>query len=294
MTEGLFIACIVIICVVALALAVWLIVTLAKSKREGDAGRVVIVDDTAYVLVRVGEKAVRAEVATREEPAPAPAPAPAPEPAPAPVEQPAEEPAAQPAPAEAAPVVVPVAAEEEPAEDTEGMGMLRRNETVPYPEAYDQLSPIERRCVDEILDYAEAKEGSKKVVNDKAASVYYGKKLLVRILLRRGKIVARLTVQNNDFIAYTDKEGLNIKEKPIDVRIEAPETIEHIKNIIDITYNDFAEERARREEEKRAARREARRLKREAEKKAEEEAAAAEEQPAETAPVSESEPTEEA
>ena len=281
MTEGLFIACIVIICVVALALAVWLIVTLAKSKREGDAGRVVIVDDTAYVLVRVGEKAVRAEVATREEPAPAPAP----EPAPAPVEQPAEEPAAQPAPAEAAPVVVPVAAEEEPAEDTEGMVMLRRNETVPYPEAYDQLSPIERRCVDEILDYAEAKEGSKKVVNDKAASVYYGKKLLVRILLRRGKIVARLTVQNNDFIAYTDKEGLNIKEKPIDVRIEAPETIEHIKNIIDITYNDFAEERARRE---------ARRLKREAEKKAEEEAAAAEEQPAETAPVSESEPTEEA
>ena len=47
MTEGLFIACIVIICVVALALAVWLIVTLAKSKREGDAGRVVIVVDNA-------------------------------------------------------------------------------------------------------------------------------------------------------------------------------------------------------------------------------------------------------
>ena len=178
--------------------------------------------------------------------------------------------------------------------DTEGMVMLRRNETVPYPEAYERLSPIEQRCVDEILEYAESKEGAKKVINDKAASVYYGKKLLIRILLRRGKITARLTVQNNDFIAYTDKEGLNIKEKPVDVRVEAPETIEHIKGIIDITYNDFAEERARREEEKRAARREARRLKREAEKRAEEEAAAAGEQAAAEAAASDAEPTEQA
>ncbi len=271
MTEGLFIACIVIICVVALALAVWLIVTLVKSKREDDAGRIVIVDDNAYVLVRVGEKPVPAQIAPREE-----------APAEQPQEAPQEQPAPEPAPAEEA----PAAPEEEPAEpvDTEGMVMLRRNESVPYPEAYEALSPIERSCVDEIIEYAESKENSKKVINDKSASVYYGKKLLVRILLRRGKIIARLTVQNNDFIAYTDKEGLNIKEKPIDVRVEAPETIEHIKNIIDITYNDFAEERARREEEKRAARREARRLKREAEKKAEEEAAAAGEgqtQPAE-------------
>lgn len=135
-----------------------------------------------------------------------------------------------------------------------------------------------------IVAYAEAKEGAKKVINDRSASVYYGKKLLVRILLRRGRITARLTVQNNDFIAYTDKEGLNIKEKPIDVRVESAETIDHIKNIIDITYSDFAEERARREEEKKAARREQRRLKREAEKKAAEEAAAAQQQASEAEP----------
>ena len=165
--------------------------------------------------------------------------------------------------------------EEQEPQDMEGMITLRRNETLPYPEAYEALSSIEKSCVDDILAYAESKEGAKKVVNDKSASVYYGKKLLVRILLRRDKITARLTVQNNEFIAYTDKEGLNIKAKPVDVRVDTPETIEHIKNIINITYNDFYEERARREEEKREARREARRLKREAEKKAAEEAAAA-------------------
>lgn len=267
MTEALFIVCVVLICVVALALAVWLIVTLVKGNRKDDAGRVVVVDDTAYVLVRVGDKAAVAQAAA--EPAPA---------EPAPVAQEPEE--------ETAPVEPSVqeseeescdeeSEEEQEPQDMEGMITLRRNETLPYPEAYEALSSIEKSCVDDILAYAESKEGAKKVVNDKSASVYYGKKLLVRILLRRDKITARLTVQNNEFIAYTDKEGLNIKAKPVDVRVDTPETIEHIKNIINITYNDFYEERARREEEKREARREARRLKREAEKKAAEEAAAA-------------------
>lgn len=267
MTEALFIVCVVLICVVALALAVWLIVTLVKGNRKDDAGRVVVVDDTAYVLVRVGDKAAVAQAAT--EPASAePAPvAEEPEEETAPVEPSVQESEEEPCDEESE--------EEQEPQDMEGMITLRRNETLPYPEAYEALSSIEKSCVDDILAYAESKEGAKKVVNDKSASVYYGKKLLVRILLRRDKITARLTVQNNEFIAYTDKEGLNIKAKPVDVRVDTPETIEHIKNIINITYNDFYEERARREEEKREARREARRLKREAEKKAAEEAAAA-------------------
>lgn len=267
MTEALFIVCVVLICVVALALAVWLIVTLVKGNRKDDAGRVVVVDDTAYVLVRVGDKAAVAQAAA--EPAPAePAPvAEEPEEETAPVEPSVQESEEEPCDEESE--------EEQEPQDMEGMITLRRNETLPYPEAYEALSSIEKSCVDDILAYAESKEGAKKVVNDKSASVYYGKKLLVRILLRRDKITARLTVQNNEFIAYTDKEGLNIKAKPVDVRVDTPETIEHIKNIINITYNDFYEERARREEEKREARREARRLKREAEKKAAEEAAAA-------------------
>ena len=267
MTEALFIVCVVLICVVALALAVWLIVTLVKGNRKDDAGRVVVVDDTAYVLVRVGDKAAVAQAAA--EPASAePAPvAQEPEEETAPVEPSVQESEEEPCDEESE--------EEQEPQDMEGMITLRRNETLPYPEAYEALSSIEKSCVDDILAYAESKEGAKKVVNDKSASVYYGKKLLVRILLRRDKITARLTVQNNEFIAYTDKEGLNIKAKPVDVRVDTPETIEHIKNIINITYNDFYEERARREEEKREARREARRLKREAEKRAAEEAAAA-------------------
>lgn len=48
MTQALFIVCVVLICVVALALVVWLIVSLARAKKEGDAGRVVVVDGELY------------------------------------------------------------------------------------------------------------------------------------------------------------------------------------------------------------------------------------------------------
>ena len=187
MTEALFIVCVVLICVVALALAVWLIVTLVKGNRKDDAGRVVVVDDTAYVLVRVGDKAAVAQAAA--EPASAePAPvAQEPEEETAPVLPSAQEPEEEPCDEESE--------EEQEPQDMEGMITLRRNETLPYPEAYEALSSIEKSCVDDILAYAESKEGAKKVVNDKSASVYYGKKLLVRILLRRDKITARLTVQ---------------------------------------------------------------------------------------------------
>ena len=82
-------------------------------------------------------------------------------------------------------------------------------------------------------------------------------------MLKRGIVMARLTVQNNDFIAYTDSAGLKIKEKPIDVKIEEPEMVSAVKDIIDITYRDLYAERARREEEKKAMRREQRRLARE-------------------------------
>ena len=118
--------------------------------------------------------------------------------------------------------------------------------------------------IDELLAYAESKDGVKKVVNDKSASVYLGKKLLVRTMIRRGIVTARLTVQNNDFAAYTDSAGLKLKEKPIDVKIENGTMISHIKDIIDITYKDLLQERERKEEEKREQRRQKRRLAREA------------------------------
>lgn len=268
MNEPLFIVCVCVICAVALALVVWIIVSLVRqNKTKGAIGKIVVVDDQAYELVPIGKEATGAVyVPAAAQPQPAPEQAEA-------AAVPQNDELAMAAPIDDA--------------DVEGMVMLRRNETVPYPEAYRRLSLRQKGFVDEILDYAETKEGVKKVVNDKSASVYLGKKLVVRIMLKRGAVVARLTVQNNDFIAYTDSAGLNIKEKPVDVKIEEPEMVSAVKDIIDITYRDLSAERSRREEEKKALRREQRRLARERAKAAAE-AAAADEAGADEEPAAES------
>lgn len=242
MNEILFIVCIAVICVLAVVLAVWLIVSLVRRGKESDArGKIVVVDESAYELVPLGEEFVIPE-------------------RPAAAVQSAEE-----------QVAVQTAAEETAASETayfpsesEGGVMFVRNEILAYPEAYLRLSSAQRGYIDEILRYAEGKEGVKKVVNDKAATVYLGKKLVVRIMIRRGIITARLTVQNNDFEAYTDSAGLKLKTKPIDIKVENGGIISAIKDIIDITYRDLLEERGRKEEEKKQQRRERRRLAREA------------------------------
>ena len=172
MTEPLFIVSICVVLAVALALLVWVIVAIVmQNKAKKAPGKIVVVDEQAYVLVPLGTPAAEQSAVA---------------------EQTAEEDARA---EELAP------AQSEEAIDTSDMVVLRRNESIPYAEAYLRLSKAQKGYVDEIIRYAEAKEGVKKVVNDKSASVYLGKKLVVRIVLKRGIVTARLTVQNNDFIA---------------------------------------------------------------------------------------------
>ena len=234
MTESLFIACMAIVIGIAVLLIIWFTVS-AVRRPKNVKGKVVSIDDTDYVLVPVGERSSRyvAQAAAAR-----------------PVQEPASQVAAsavQPAAAETAATTVP-----------EGEVVLRRNTAVPYPEAYAALSPDEKRYVDDILAYAQKFEGAKLVTNEHAACVYYGKKQLVRILLRRGKIVARMQVQNNTLAGYADENSLSLREKPVDVRVENAASVGYIKGILDINYATFKEER----EIKEAKKKEERRLKR--------------------------------
>lgn len=234
MTESLFIACMAIVIGIAVLLIIWFTVS-AVCRPKNVKGKVVSIDDTDYVLVPVGEsssKYVAQAAAAR----------------------PVQEPASQ----VTASAVQPAAAETAATTVQEGEVVLRRNTAVPYPEAYAALSPDEKRYVDDILAYAQKFEGAKLVTNEHAACVYYGKKQLVRILLRRGKIVARMQVQNNALAGYADENSLSLREKPVDVRVENAASVGYIKGILDINYATFKEER----EIKEAKKKEERRLKR--------------------------------
>ena len=234
MTESLFIACMAIVIGIAVLLIIWFTVS-AVRRPKNVKGKVVSIDDTDYVLVPVGEsssKYVAQAAAAR----------------------PVQEPASQ----VTASAVQPAAAETAATTVQEGEVVLRRNTAAPYPEAYAALSPDEKRYVDDILAYAQKFEGAKLVTNGHAACVYYGKKQLVRILLRRGKIVARMQVQNNTLAGYADENSLSLREKPVDVRVENAASVGYIKGILDINYATFKEER----EIKEAKKKEERRLKR--------------------------------
>ena len=234
MTESLFIACMAIVIGIAVLLIIWFTVS-AVRRPKNVKGKVVSIDDTDYVLVPVGEsssKYVAQAAAAR----------------------PVQEPASQ----VTASAVQSAAAETAATTVQEGEVVLRRNTAVPYPEAYAALSPDEKRYVDDILAYAQKFEGAKLVTNGHAACVYYGKKQLVRILLRRGKIVARMQVQNNTLAGYADENSLSLREKPVDVRVENAASVGYIKGILDINYATFKEER----EIKEAKKKEERRLKR--------------------------------
>ena len=139
-----------------------------------------------------------------------------------------------------------------------GLFLLRRSAAVPYEEAYAALSPEEKGYVDDILSHAMTKDGAKQVVNEHAACVYFGKKQLVRILLRRGRITARMQVQNNALASYADDNNFNLREKPVDVRVDSAETAGYVKGVIDINYSAFKEERGK----KAARQKEERRIKR--------------------------------
>lgn len=261
MTESLFIACMAIVICIAVLLIIWLVVS-ALRKGKSVKGKVVSINDTDYVLVPVGEsadryvaraarpKAQEEHVSQITESQVFPAHA---------QEEAVEEAAATEAPATEAP------ATEAPAQEQEGGDIvLHRNTAMPYPEAYAALSPAEKRYVDDILAYAESKEGAKLVTNDNAACVYFGKKQLVRIILRRGRITARMQVQNNALASYADDNNFNLREKPVDVRVESAATVGYIKGIIDINYATFKEER----EMKEAKKKEERRLKRQQKRQA--------------------------
>ena len=290
MNEVLFIVCICVTCVCAAGLSGWVTAVMIRRRRAGHEACFVEVDGVPYLLVRMDkeaagiayERAVPLRVTAAEPPVPAAAEPQAEPPVPAAAEPQAEPPVPAAAEPQAEPPVPAAAelsaAEEAYAEDAppenvpgkaaaeESMILLKRAETVSYAEAYARLSPVQKGCVDAILAYAESKADVKKITTDKAASVYLGKKLVVRVLIRRGAVCARLTVQNNDFCAYTDSSGLNIKEKPVEIKVERPETVAAVKDIIDITYRDLLEERARREERRREQRRERRRARQAAEK----------------------------
>lgn len=134
--------------------------------------------------------------------------------------------------------------------------MLRVKNTLTYDEAYAELSGEEQRRVDDILAFAMSKDkAAKKTQSKTAATVSLGRNQLVRIAIRKGGILARITVPNDELSAYADVSKTKIKAKPIDIKVDAPETVGTVKDLIDLTYKGILDERERKKQLQRERRR---------------------------------------
>lgn len=244
MNDTLWAIYIGVLCLVALLAAIWLVIeVIVRKRKERLAGGIYELDGKLYKLVPYEQ----------EEEAPQPEPAedaaaeeeeaePLPEPQSEQLPEPESEPAAA---ADPNAVVLP-----------EDAVVLRVKNTLTYDEAYAELSGEEQRRVDDILAFAMSKDkAAKKTQSKTAATVSLGKNQLVRIAIRKGGILARITVPNDELSAYADVSKTKIKAKPIDIKVDAPETVGTVKDLIDLTYKGILDERERKKQLQRERRR---------------------------------------
>lgn len=244
MNDTLWAIYIGVLCLVALLAAIWLVIeVIVRKRKERLAGGIYELDGKLYKLVPYEQ----------EEEAPQPEPAedaaaeeeeaePLPEPQSEQLPEPESEPAAA---ADPNAVVLP-----------EDAVVLRVKNTLTYDEAYAELSGEEQRRVDDILAFAMSKDkAAKKTQSKTAATVSLGRNQLVRITIRKGGILARITVPNDELSAYADVSKTKIKAKPIDIKVDAPETVGTVKDLIDLTYKGILDERERKKQLQRERRR---------------------------------------
>lgn len=230
-----------IMCAVMLGLLVWLIMQLVRQirgKEGGSGGDVVQIDGGYYRLTKVGgeeeNREEREGAATEAEPA---------------AEEEPESEYEEYAAAEAG-MLMPV--------DKDAV-ILKRGASLSYREAYAMLSAEQKEYADAIIAHAKGKdEATKATESGRYYNVSYKANKLVQVYVRKGTVVARLSVMNTSLTAYTDSANLNIKEKPIDIKVESGEKVGTVKDLIDLDYNNIQADRRRREEEKKARRRQRR------------------------------------
>ena len=189
------------------------------------------------------------------------------EPEPEPVAEIAE-PAVEEAPVEE-PVAVeeaeeaPVEVAEEPVaepQDDEGTVKFSAGQQQSLDEKYLALSSQAKGWYDEIIKYASAVEGSKRFKNARYEEYKVGKNRLVRLLIKRGIIHCEFILQNSDFKNYVSENKISVRQAATVMRVENAETVDAVKNSIDIAVAAIAEEREYKKQQAREKRKAARAL----------------------------------
>ena len=110
-------------------------------------------------------------------------------------------------------------------------------------EKYLSLSSEARGWYDEIIKYASAVEGSKRLKNVRYEEYKVGNNRLVRLLIKRGIIHCEFILHNSDFKNYINKNKISVRQSATTMLIEDAVAVDAAKNSIDIVVTAIAEEK---------------------------------------------------
>lgn len=118
-----------------------------------------------------------------------------------------------------------------------------KSSTQTLEEKYLALDNVSRGYYDEIVKYAAAKEGAKRIKNTRYEEYKVGKTRLVRLLVKRGAVTCEFILPNADFKNYVNENRLNVKNGATVMKVTDKATEQAAKDSIDIVVNALAEER---------------------------------------------------
>ena len=180
-----------------------------------------------------------------------PAEEPAEEVAEEPVEEPVEEQAAE---EQAAEETTEEVAEEQPVEETteeveeeaeeptvEGVIFTKASKET-FAEQLAKLSEEQLALYNEILEYAQAKEGTKTSQSRSHLMVKVGRLRLIEMKFLREKLVCKFMVGSSEIKNYSLAEkSVKIKEKPVNIELDGENSLAVAKNMVDIVYKNIVE-----------------------------------------------------
>ncbi len=108
---------------------------------------------------------------------------------------------------------------------------------------YNDLESAAKNRYDEIIKYASKVEGSKRFKNLRYEEYKIGSMRIVRVLIKRGIIVCEFMMQNQSFKSYVMENKISAKQSATVIKVVDDETVQVIKDTIDIVVKAIAEEK---------------------------------------------------
>lgn len=138
---------------------------------------------------------------------------------------------------------------EQPVESTEntemaeGAVIFSSDKGLTLDDKYNALDSAGKTRYDEIIKYASAVEGSKRFKNLRYEEYKIGSYRIVRMLIKRGIIVCEFMMQNTNFKSYVSENKISVKQSATVIKVADDETVQAIKDTIDIVVKAIAEEK---------------------------------------------------